>query len=130
MRKDIAEEWTARLDSGNYLQGTGFLRQIDAGSADRYCCLGVLCEIAVEAGVIDPGEKGIKSGKYSYGSDDAEGILPLEVMRWAEISDSDGTFLTLHSDHQDIPRLIEMNDELKATFSQIATVIRENYTRL
>jgi ABC-type uncharacterized transport system auxiliary subunit len=37
--------WIKALESGNYRQGTGLLRQIMNDNAPSYCCLGVLCEI-------------------------------------------------------------------------------------
>lgn len=40
MNKDIKDKWVAALRSGNYQQGQGSLR-----TENRYCCLGVLCEI-------------------------------------------------------------------------------------
>lgn len=45
--QEIMREWVDRLRSGEYEQGQGRLR-ID----DRFCCLGVLCEIALEQGAI------------------------------------------------------------------------------
>ena len=45
MKKEIAEKWVAKLRSGEIKQGTGFLRR----STGERCCLGVLCDMAVEA---------------------------------------------------------------------------------
>ena len=39
----LKAQWVAALRSGQYTQGTGFLKRT-AGST-TYCCLGVLCEI-------------------------------------------------------------------------------------
>lgn len=40
MNKEIARKWVDALRSGEYKQTRGRLR-----SGDRFCCLGVLCEI-------------------------------------------------------------------------------------
>lgn len=50
MREDIKREWFDRLRSGKYHQGIGYLRQ-EKGLAVTHCCLGILCEMALEAGV-------------------------------------------------------------------------------
>lgn len=57
MKKDIADRWVAALRSGKYLQGEKnlLIYRSDADSGDVYpmhCALGVLCEIAVEEGVV------------------------------------------------------------------------------
>lgn len=39
--KEVLEKWVATLRSGDYEQGVGRLRRPD----ERYCCLGVLCDI-------------------------------------------------------------------------------------
>lgn len=70
MNKRIKKLWVAALRSGKYKQGTGQLRR---GRIDpRYCCLGVLENLAVKANVI----KGFR------GSD---GILGKKVMEWARL---------------------------------------------
>lgn len=42
MKKSVADKWVAALRSGKYKQGVHNLRSLD----DKYCCLGVLCEIS------------------------------------------------------------------------------------
>jgi hypothetical protein len=42
MKQELKEKWIAALRSGKYKQGQGLLRSAN----DRYCCLGVLCEVA------------------------------------------------------------------------------------
>ena len=41
MNQDVKARWVEALQSGNFTQGRGLLRSTD----DRYCCLGVLCEV-------------------------------------------------------------------------------------
>lgn len=57
MKKDIADRWVAALRSGKYLQGEKNLLsyRLDAYTGEQlplHCALGVLCEIAVEDGVV------------------------------------------------------------------------------
>lgn len=78
MNEEIKAEWTKRLRSGNIPQRTGNLGHVDGSR----CCLGVLCDIAVEkdimmAPTVDD------NGVLSY--DNNTGVLPLRVVRWAEI---------------------------------------------
>jgi hypothetical protein len=46
MNEEAKRLWVAALRSGKYDQTTGALRD-----GVGYCCLGVLCEVAIEAGV-------------------------------------------------------------------------------
>ena len=41
MKRELYEDWTAALRSGNFPQGKGHLKK-----DGNYCCLGVLCAIA------------------------------------------------------------------------------------
>ncbi|MEV6638445.1 hypothetical protein AB0M54_47820 [Actinoplanes sp. NPDC051470] len=75
MNSDVKARWVKRLRSGDYPQGTGAL-QNDKG----FCCLGVLCEIAVEDGVIRPATPD-SHGDYVY--DSRVSFPPASVTEWA-----------------------------------------------
>lgn len=47
MIAEVKAEWVAALRGGNYAQGDGYLRVDDA-----FCCLGVLCDLAVRNNII------------------------------------------------------------------------------
>lgn len=90
MNKEIKAEWVKALNSGEYEQGSGYLR-----ANDSFCCLGVLCEvfrgehpnkIEVELGC---------SGVYTYNS--RENYPPDDVVEWAELN-SDNPIITLDAD--------------------------------
>lgn len=104
MHPEVRDLWADALESGEYKQGHGALRD----NEDRFCCLGVLCDLAVKAGVI-PEPSQYHSG-YTYGIDSA--LLPREVQQWA------GWFGQT--------RLINMNDGLRNRFKTIAKYVREN----
>lgn len=57
MNEQIAKDWIAELRDPNNKQGTAALRKevlLEDGTVEtRRCCLGVLADMAVKAGVID-----------------------------------------------------------------------------
>lgn len=121
MNKEIKTQWLAALRSGEYQQGKGSLR----GKNNEFCCLGVLCDIAVKNGVI-PEPRLVKgSTVYQYG-----GIgelfetlhLPKTVQEWAELPNSNPRVesKTLFRGGT----LAYLNDQ-GATFEQIADLIEE-----
>jgi hypothetical protein len=74
MKNGIKQKWVAALRSGDYGQGHGALR-----NGERFCCLGVLCELAVQDGVIpEPALHGLTSAYCGESS-----TLPERVRSWA-----------------------------------------------
>lgn len=123
MKQEVKDEWLAALRSGEYAQANGRLH-VD----DGYCCLGVLCEVAVKAGVIEPAE--MKStlkeeAVGAYGKDGGTMVPPLEVIEWAEL-DSENPNTDVRTNDDDFSRpftVAELNDEQGYSFAQIADVI-------
>lgn len=76
MKTDIKERWVAELRSGKYSQGSTYLER-----DGKFCCLGVLCTLAVEDGIIN--RRLGKSGVAYY--DECALFLPASVSRWAGI---------------------------------------------
>lgn len=116
MKQEIAEIWIEALESERFKQGTGQLRHDD----DTYCCLGVLCQLAVENGVIEEPELNSEGDHYLYARSNA--FLPPEVMDWSGMKSDNGD-LGYRS-------LVALNDGDGFNFSQIAKTIRENVTDL
>lgn len=94
MDQAIKQRWVDALRSGKFPQTQGALHRKSA-SDDRpegYCCLGVLCGLAVEDDVI-----GIQltSDIVSYGSvnDYSGAYLSSEVIEWAELNSTMGAHL-------------------------------------
>lgn len=93
MKAEIAKKWVKALRSGKYKQGRGLLAVVDPTSKEvtGYCCLGVLCELAVKAGVIKPGTlresmfAWSPESKITYGKEEEAYGLPEEVIKWAGI---------------------------------------------
>lgn len=120
--------WVEALRSGEYEQTRGILTRINSDEEPvGHCCLGVACDLAVKAGVIEPGKPIGKNGvhpRLRYGepgfSDDLG--LPPAVQRWLNVRDGDGRFVTIENGEQ---FLSSLNDE-GATFTEIAAIIEEN----
>lgn len=94
MNQEIKAQWIAALRSGDYKQGWKCLaRKTDKGT--EYCCLGVLCDLAVKAGVIQAGTlpNNLPAGaaghtEYEFGTLKNSMTLPEEVSDWAGLESS------------------------------------------
>lgn len=111
MNPEIKAEWVKRLRSGDYIQGKGNLEM-----GGRYCCLGVLCEIAVEQGVITKEIEGISH--ISYYDKTEYVLLPNSVVEWAGVNCSNPNFGG--------KILSNLNDVDNYDFNQIADVVEDN----
>lgn len=60
MNKEVKEKWLAALRSGSYKQGRGVLRE-QCQDGDKFCCLGVLCDIVAPEGWVLHGPNTIAS---------------------------------------------------------------------
>src|SRR5689334_11788613 len=81
MNKEVKDQWVAALRSGEYEQGKGTLQE-----DGKFCCLGVLCELAVKAGVTtsEPREGG-STVIYGGADDPNTAYPPAAVIKWAEM---------------------------------------------
>jgi len=117
VNEDVKRQWVAALRSGKYEQGRQRLEK-----DGRFCCLGVLCDLAVKAGVVER-----VHGEYEHGvvgfarPSDPEGpnasTPPWAVVKWAGM-DSDLMALTIRA-------LINLNDIKGLSFEEIADRIEE-----
>lgn len=124
MKKEIAEKWVAALRSGEYKQGKEFLRT----ATDEFCCLGVLCDLAVKNGVIiSPRPRG-EGRAYEYDGDSISGVSSRTVRTWSGLRDFLGEFFKdeLRTGKMSLAR---MNDNGK-TFTEIADIIEKHYEEL
>lgn len=132
MKKNIADAWIAALRSGKYQQGTGRLIDVLNSTGDaRYCCLGVLCELAEEAGVVKRLPNTI-SGAVQYPDTNDQirtGVLPDVVADWAGMETNCGDFAEPSDWGTAYRSLMSMNDS-GVPFSEIADIIEKNYVRL
>lgn len=121
MKQEIRTEWTGALRSGEYAQGTQVLRSL----SDEFCCLGVLCDLAVKAGVIPEPRENANGRSYVYGSgghdtEEETTVLPQSVMDWAGCGQNPIIAMDRRS-----ATLAELNDYDAMSLSEIADVIEE-----
>lgn len=91
MRSDIKKRWVEALRSGEYTQTGGSLHRISPINRldgkeiypAGYCCLGVLCELAKQDGVIASEAETGQAARERY--DEQATYLPKAVADWAEI---------------------------------------------
>lgn len=114
MKTEIKEKWVAALRSGKYKQGRQLLRNLEE---DSWCCLGVLCDLAIKDGLNLKVEVG--RGEWTKGAsyNGRSSFLPWEVIEWAGLDSSiPGIERT---------NLVEMNDG-GVDFTEIADAIERN----
>jgi len=136
----VIKQWVDALRSGEYEQTIGKL-----GRADNYtdhhgfkyrsghCCLGVLCELAVKAGVADrhaPVDMALSGIAY----DGELNTLPPRVQNWAGLDSNNPTVghLIVYADEdgkteQATDMLSTLNDEFNKSFAEIADAIEATY---
>ena len=149
MDRQIAMDWADLLESGKYPQGEGALC-----ANGKFCCLGVLSEMAVKAGIAtkvasdytaafsyqdvelsrpeifeddEPCPCCVSNDDDSY-RDGSSGVLTNKIQEWAGMSDANGTF----PDNIKLGKyasLTAANDD-GISFPVIAQFIRENYESL
>lgn len=113
-----AEKWVAALESGEYKQGREKLRS----SNDEFCCLGVACDLAAEAGVIDPPTLDVVDGAVLV-YDGEVYFLPNPVREWLGLRSDQGTY---YDEQSNQGTLACDNDENGLTFEEIAQIIRKH----
>lgn len=128
MKPEIKALWIEALRSGEYEQGRGQLNM-----NNHFCCLGVLCDLAEKAGVVEGVRNESPCGPHcglcahdtvrvSY--DGLTGVLPDSVMEWSGMPSYDGEH---YSEAGDRHTLMYLNDELNYDFSEIADVIEKEF---
>jgi hypothetical protein len=135
MKKEIADKWVKALRSGEFKQGREFLANAET---NEYCCLGVLCELAIRDGLSDLKKTRVTDIKnntavYKYETDifGRTDVLPAEVMEWADMVSQNGNLpeKILVDDNLWGTCLSFLNDN-GATFKEIANIIEDKWEHL
>lgn len=122
MNENVKRRWVEALRSGKYIQTTGALRAARGHGSYEHCCLGVLCELAAEEGIVET------AGSWGYldpkqRKDVANGMfLPDSVKDWAGLPDIDPV-IEIATDR--VVTLTQLNDTAKISFEEIAAFIEE-----
>lgn len=134
MNEEIKELWTTALRSGKYKKGVFSLKQGFDGDYS-YCCLGVLCELYLEAGNVGQWTERL-DGTLRFideNGDFSTAALPDAVAEWAGIVKHDlsepnfgqfGEEVTVNG--KKYQSLSGLND-YGTLFSIIADVIQEHF---
>lgn len=144
MKAEVKDQWVKDLRSGEFIQGEHVLDRIRDGQRE-FCCLGVLCQQAVKAGVIPAPE--LHGKEYAYLDTDYDGSgrasgeafnqtcsLPRKVAEWAGVKDENGdvrddVIIRPHEDGVNQLSGIGANDGIGSkcfTFAEIADLIEQN----
>ena len=121
MNPDVKALWTAALRSGDYKQGRAVLCEQLSDGTYIYCCLGVLCDVAVKKGVIPPGKFFGGTTILKYGQENNGGVLPAEVIEWAGLEEAN----PIIGEPLEEKQLAYLNDYTKKGFGEIANMIDE-----
>jgi hypothetical protein len=114
MKKEVMKKWVAALRSGQFKQG---FRQLELDG--KFCCLGVLCQIA-------PPEL----PRYRVGNALGTGTLLYQeaIMEWAGLRTIDGDY-NAGTQQLFCNNLASANDHGQ-TFEEIADIIEKNWKKL
>ena len=132
MNPEIKKMWADALRSGKYVQGTRYLKY-ETPKGFCHCALGVLCDLAVKAGVaewLDAADcdehPAIASLVHVSHCGIAKTSLHTSVADWSGLAGISCTDPELHDD-EGLSKLSisEWNDVRGATFHQIAEMIEE-----
>jgi len=126
MNKEVKDSWLSDLRSGKYEQGSSRLEK-----DGKFCCLGLLCLRAVDAGIVG---RWIIDGDVWFGNRGSIAsyeVLPPDVYRWAGLDDGNpDVSLTDHMSYSKPGRyhsLAELNDSGHYDFNAIADIIEREF---
>jgi hypothetical protein len=117
----IKQKWVAALRSGDYKQGRGALRTGSVGALE-YCCLGVLCEIALK----ETGEGVWDYNSFIFRESRDMSYVPDKVKEWAGMSSSNPNIYGMLIGSAKVNSLAGAND-LGLTFEEIADIIEKEF---
>jgi hypothetical protein len=132
--------WVDALRSGDYPQAhrTLYRHTSPAGGYDAededlssvgYCCLGVLCDLAVKNGV----DVKVRSAVTDTYYDNMGAFPPGKVVEWAGLADENPLVTVIRerpgedTTYETESRLSDLNDEEKASFAEIADLIESQF---
>lgn len=109
MKKSVAMKWIKALESGEYPQTRHTLQD-----ENGYCCLGVLCSIALKSARIKFDDKGFIGGQTLTSQPG--------VMKWAGLKNPEGEIYK--------KVLLTLENDRGTSFKVIAQTIRDYWQQL
>ena len=116
MDPSVKQLWMDELRNGNRKQAQRYLN-----TGEAQCCLGVLCELAIEQGLdikaesYTPYEKADPLITY----DGSAAVLPTAVMAWSGIIHDNGAYGRNNA--------LSMDNDQGKTFAEIADIIEKEF---
>jgi len=128
MNPQIKARWVQWLRGNVDKQGVGALNE-----SGKFCCLGGLCELALQDGIVGFYANGRDSAYGPVGTDPttsgwSEALLPPVVSQWAGLGTEENPVVMAAFDGGEERQKVGMttlNDEWKYNFNQIADLIEE-----
>jgi hypothetical protein len=125
MNPEVKKRWVEALRSGEYEQGYGGLQV-----AGKYCCLGVLCDLAARDGVVEKATNYCNACQMDHESfASAEVYPPSQVREWAGLESANpvlpGRAVSAFDTYVGSQSLATLNDSGKYPFERIADLIEE-----
>ena len=122
MKEEVARAWAGNLRSGDYLQGKIYLCK-RTGGMRRWCCLGVLADMALQDNIkINPEE--LSSGIYYI--EGVSGTLGKKVSEWGGLKSSVG----IYDDGSQFGSSLAADNDSGKSFAEIADIIEANWEKL
>ena len=111
MNPEVKKLWVEALRGGKYVQGKGKLHYISKDGQEKFCCLGVLCDLYPGAEwEYEDGIVGVMEGN--------SGTLTEAVRTWAGLNNSDPFIIGIDC-------MSVINDDRGYPFDAIADLIED-----
>lgn len=134
MNPEVKAQWLSALRSGEWPQGRDELNDGEG----RYCCLGVLCEMAKDQGVTDMWEVDGQTDMRIYGNreayeaspweyDGSWSSVPVNVQQWAGLDDHD-PYVTVPLTHPEFAKLRQWNAISRNGRARVSTLNDNGFT--
>lgn len=121
MDAEIAKQWVERLKSGKDTKGAGGLSVIVKG-AQQDCCMGVLCKMAIEAGVpvtVTKTQQKYNEEVTEIEYDGKDCYLPESVRKWASMKSKKGCFSHSGDEAESLVGVNDRNDNFGPVIEKI-----------
>ena len=137
--EQVRTAWIWELRHGGHAQGQQYLtrpnRDPDVAAKMQHCCLGVLCTLAAEVGLVtasggdDPRDSVLYFATDNPDDGDTQ-HLPVVVQRWVGTGEDGTVHVTtgIAGGEPQVADVIDLNDSGDYTFKQIADLLEENYS--